>query len=126
METQEFITQLDEAQDFMANEKYKEAILILEKLKKIDKEGNFDYNLSHRLYQLLSNSHSLFNQQNILRNLKILSKREKSIDFEQLNKILREEYNLEIDNTIIRREIELLILRKLLDCKIEGNNLIFQ
>ena len=60
MDKQTFIGKLNEAQDLMKNEKYKEAVILLEKLREIEKKNeDFEYSLSHRLYQLISNSNSL-------------------------------------------------------------------
>jgi hypothetical protein len=49
MKTQEFINQLNIVQELMLKEEYKKAILILDKLKAFEKEGNFNYNLTHKL-----------------------------------------------------------------------------
>ena len=125
MDTQDFIRQLNEAQELMKNEKYKEAIILLEKLKMIEKRGDFDYSLTHKLYQLDSNSHSLYNQQIILKHISIISEKQKSISFHDLNKILKEKEVINIEEAILIREIELLILRGLLSCKIEGNKIKF-
>ena len=63
MDKQTFIGKLNEAQDLMKNEKYKEAVILLEKLREIEKKNeDFEYSLSHKLYQLISNSNSLYNQ----------------------------------------------------------------
>jgi len=124
MDTQDFVEKLSEASDLMAGEKYKEAIILLEKLKKIDEKGEFDYNLTHKLYQLLSNSHSLYNQKIILTYLRDISKQQKSITFSELNKVLKENKELDIEDAILRREVEILILRNLLNCKLEGNKIV--
>ena len=63
MDANDFTKDLSDAQELMRNEKYKEALILLGKLKEADKAGDFDYNLTHKLYQLLSNSQSLYNQQ---------------------------------------------------------------
>ena len=126
MNVVEFEKQLEEAHDLMVKENYKEAVIILEKLKEIDKKSDFDYNLSHKLYQFLSNSKSLYNQQIILQNIKSLISNKKTIDFAELNNIIRETTELDIDDSIIQREVELLILRNLLTCKIEGKTLVFE
>lgn len=124
MGTQEFITQLNRAQDLMSQEKYKEAIVLLEELKEIDKETDLNYNLTHRLYQLYSNCQSLYNQKIILRQInEIKSKSKPIITFHELNQMLMGKINLE--EKILVREIELLILRGLLSCRIEDNEIIF-
>ena len=60
MDANDFIKDLNDAQELMRNEKYKEALLLLGKLKEADKAGDFDYNLTHKLYQLISNFHPNF------------------------------------------------------------------
>lgn len=125
MDSQEFIKQVNEVQELIKQENYKEAINLIEKLKEIEKKSNFDYNLTHRLYQLDSNSRSLYNQQFILKNISNLSKKRESISFHELNRVLKENNELELSDDILRREIEILILRNLLSCRIDGKKLIF-
>lgn len=125
MEPNDFIKDLNDAQELMRNEKYKEALLLLGKLKKADKAGDFDYNLTHRLYQLISNSQSLYNQQRVLSTINKISLNKKSISFSSLKELVKEEEDLVINEQVLRREVEILILRSLLDCKIDGNNLLF-
>ncbi|MFX1390356.1 MAG: hypothetical protein ACFE9Z_09860 [Promethearchaeota archaeon] len=124
MDSQEFINQLRVIERLMEQEQYKKAIDLIENLKKVDKESNFNYNLTHRLYQLDSNSHSLFNQQVILANVRDLSKNYKSITFQELNHVLKSKNDLNLTNDILRREIELLILRNQLQGKIEEDRII--
>ena len=109
MDVEEFTQQLNKAHDLMSKERYKESIIILEKLKQLDKEMNIEYNLAHRLYQLHSNAHSLYNQQVILKNINELSKNIEGISISTLNRKLKEEDQLDITEDIILREIELLI-----------------
>jgi hypothetical protein len=124
MDVQEFTTKLKEVQDLMQKENYKEAISIIDKLKEIEKKSDFNYNLTHRLYQLDSNSHSLYNQQVILNRIKEVSSKYKNLTFHELNEILRDKDDLVLSNDILRREIELLILRNELLCKIENEKII--
>jgi len=125
MSTQEFIKRLNEAQELMLQEKYKEANILLEELKDLEKKGDFDYNLTHKLYQLDSNSRSLYNQQVILNIILTISQKMSSITFTELNNQIKEQEDLTIDESILRREIEILILRSLTSCKIEGNKINF-
>ncbi len=125
MESKEFFDELNKVQDFLSQEKYSEAITLLENLKEIEKQGNFNYNLTHKLYQLDSNALSLYNQQKILNVISRISQRQNSITFTELQKKLKEVENITLDETILRREIEILILRELVSCNIEGNKLIF-
>ena len=82
MNSQEFMENLKEIQGLIEKQNYKQAISLIEKLKKVEKESDFGYNLTHRLYQLDSNSRSLYNQQIILENVRDLSKQYKTIRFE--------------------------------------------
>jgi hypothetical protein len=125
MDTKHFTSELREVQQLMKDEKYQEALIILDKLKEIEKAGNFDYNLTHKLYQLISNSHSLYNQQIILKVIQKESSQQKLISFTELKEILKERENIDIYEPILRREVEILILRSLLRCKIEGDELVF-
>ena len=125
MDAREFIKQLNVIERLMEQEQYKEALNLIENLKKTDKESNLNYNLTHRLYQLDSNSRSLLNQQIILINVRDLSKKYTSISFQELNHILKSKNELDLTDDILRREIELLILRNQLLGKIEKDTIIF-
>ncbi|MFX0047959.1 MAG: hypothetical protein ACFE8G_07300 [Candidatus Hermodarchaeota archaeon] len=125
MNSNNFVEALNDAQELMRNEKYLEALNILDKLKEADKAGSFDYNLTHKLYQLISNSQSLYNQQKVLSVIKQISSKQKSISFLELERILNEQANIELNEQLLRREVEILILRSLLTGRIEGNNIIF-
>lgn len=126
MDSQEFFNRLIEAQDLMANEKYKEALILIDELKQIEKTGDFDYELVHKLYQLNSNASSFYNQQVILEKLTYLGKIKNQgvIDINELGDYLREEEGLGLDINILKRELELLILRDLVSFRMEGNKLI--
>ena len=125
MDKQTFVGKLNEAQELMNNEKYEEAIILLEKLREIEKKNeDFEYSLSHKLYQLISNSNSLYNQEIILEHIKKISIKQKSITIHELQKSLNEN-DFKIEESVLGREIELLILRDLLLCKKEGDIIIF-
>ncbi|MFX1241388.1 MAG: hypothetical protein ACFFA7_09090 [Promethearchaeota archaeon] len=124
MDSQEFVKHLNEIQDLMEKENYPEALKLIEKLKEAEKKADFNYNLTHRLYQLDSNSRSLYNQQIILANVGDLFKKYKSITFQELNRVLRNKNKLNLTDDILRREIELLILRNQLAWKIEKDTII--
>jgi len=125
MDKQTFIGKLNEAQELMKNERYKEAIILLENLRQIEKKNeDFEYSLSHRLYQLISNSNSLYNQEIILEHITKISIKQKSITIHELQKSLNEN-DFKIEESVLGKEIELLILRDLLPCKKEGDKIIF-
>ena len=124
MDDQKFIKQLNEVQDLMQQEKYQEAILLIEKLKELENQDSYNYNLTHKLYQLDSNAHSLYNQQAILHIINDLFSGHDSISFQELNRELREKKNLNLRNDILQREIEILVLRNKLSCKIEKENIV--
>lgn len=125
MESREFMEDLNKVQKLMSQEMYKDALILLERLKKIEKQGNFNYNLTHKLYQLYSNAQSLYNQQRILNLMFEISQKHKSISFTELRKKLKEKEQTDLDEPSLRREIEILILRELLSCKIKEDKLFF-
>jgi len=127
MNPKEFMKLLNEARELMTQGKYTEAIVILETLKNFDKSSEYDYNydLVHQLYQLDSNCKSAYHQQKILEIIKNFPITKNSIKFEEIHKLLRVKVDLNISEEILRREVELLILRNLLNCKMEGDQLIF-
>ncbi|MBN1800280.1 MAG: hypothetical protein JW891_02180 [Candidatus Lokiarchaeota archaeon] len=125
MNSEKFVKQLNEVQDLMKDEKYKEAIVILEKLKIIEKKGEFDYTLTHKLYQLISNAHSLFNQQNIVKIMQELMIQKRIMPISELNELINQRTELEMKDSEFRRELEILILRGILPYNIEGDLVIF-
>ena len=125
MDANDFVKDLNDAQESMRNERYPEALIILGRLKEADKAGNFDYNLTHKLYQLISNSQSLYNQQRVLSVVKKISQIQKSISFIDLGEMVNKQENVKLDELVLRREVEILILRSLLKAKIMGNDLVF-
>jgi hypothetical protein len=124
MNTEQFVKELSSAQSFMAEEEYEKALEVLYNLREIEKKGDFDYSLTHKLYQLISNSESLLNQQKILGTLKKFESQREKIAFDSLSKILKDENNFSLESGIIRREIEMLILRGKVNYKIQGDSLI--
>ena len=126
MNPNEFIEKLNDVRGLMTQEKYFDAIQILDKLKKTEKNSNYNYDVIHQLYQLDSNCRSVYNQQIILNHLKNISDKKKSISFEELNQELKDKYNLNLNDQILRREVELLILRNKLYCKIDKDTIILE
>ena len=125
MDPQEFQNQLNEANELMLQEKYEAAIIILEKLKDIEEKGNYEYSLTHQLFQLFSNSHSLFNQQKIKDGMDAMLMKQKTMVLTELNQLLKERIGLDLDDKIFQKELELLILRGVISCSIEGDLIIF-
>ena len=126
MNPKEFIEKLNDVRGLMTQENYFDAIQILDKLKKTEKNSNYNYDVIHQLYQLDSNCRSVYNQQIILNHLKNISDKKKSISFEELNQELKDKYNLNLNDQILRREVELLILRNKLYCKIDKATIILE
>ncbi len=125
MDVEDFIKQLNKAQDLSIQENYNEAINLIEELKEVEKKSDFNYNLTHSLYQLDSNIHSLHNQQVILNHINDVPRKQESISFQEINLLIKKSTKLDLNDDILRREIELLILRNLLICNIDGNLLKF-
>jgi hypothetical protein len=125
MRAEEFQNQLYQAQDLISKENFDSAQKILNELKEVEKNGEFDYSLTHKLYQLISNLESLINQKTISLILKQLSETTNEISLKELEENLFEKENLHLEPGILRREIEILILRGILDIKIEGDTIKF-
>jgi len=123
MDRQDFMKQLADVSVLMGKEKYQDALILIEKLKEIEKKGDFDYNLTHKLYQLDSNTRSLFNQEVILNQINTLAAKQTSISFRKLHELIKNELN--IDENTLRKEIELLILRDKIKSQIDGIELKF-
>jgi hypothetical protein len=123
MKPNEFANRLNEVQELMAKEKYKEALVLLENLKDLDKTSDFDYNLTHKLYQLDSNTRSLYNQQIILERLNSINKEKIIISIAEFNEMLKLSDNLLLKEPILRRELEILILRGIISIEFKGNML---
>jgi hypothetical protein len=126
MKSKEFYSRLMEAENLMIHEKYEQAITLLEELKQLEKEGDFEYELIHQLYQLSSNANSFYNQQIILGilNSNAFPHDPKFIDINELDEYLKKEASLDLDISTLKRELELLILRDLTTIHIEGNKII--
>ena len=127
MDTSKFNENLEEIRKLMIQEKYSEALVISSMLKELDKKGehDFSYNMMHKLYQLDSNSRSAYHQQILLKIIKDNKNEKQSISLAELNQLVKEKSNLKIGGEILKKEVELLILRDLLKCKIDGNQIIF-
>jgi len=123
MDRQDFTKQLADVSDLMAKEKYQDALILIEKLKEIEKNGDFDYNLTHKLYQLDSNTRSLFNQEVILNQINTLAVKQTSISFKKLHELIKDD--LHVDENTLKKEIELLILRDKIKIQIDGKELKF-
>lgn len=125
MDEKEFVKQLNKAQDLMIQEKYNEALNLIGELKEIERKSDFNYSLTHRFYQLDSNIHSLYNQQVILDHINDISKKQASISFQEINLLIKKNTKLDLSDDILRREVELLILRNLIKCELDGDLLKF-
>ena len=127
MDAKEFIEKLNQVRNLMVEENYIEALQVLDFLKNAERtnEDSLDYNLTHQLYQLDSNCKSAYQQQVILTHLNKMPDKKNSISFKELNQELKDKNKLNISEAILRRDIELLILRNLLKCELKGNLLIF-
>ncbi|MHA1670561.1 MAG: hypothetical protein ACTSV5_08265 [Promethearchaeota archaeon] len=123
MKSSEFANKLNEVQELMAEEKFKEALVLLEDLKEVEMTSDFNYDLTHKLYQLDSNSRSFYNQQIILDRLNLIKKEKIEISVTEFNEILKLKDNLLLELPILRRELELLILRGIISMKFEGDML---
>jgi len=126
LDNKKFLKRLNDIRDLMTQEKYAEAIAIINNLKEIEKTNDFDYKLTHQLYQLDSNSRALYNQKIILKYIQKIRIDQKSITFHELNQMIIENKVLNLSDDILRREIEILILRNQLSCKLDGDIIILK
>jgi hypothetical protein len=126
MNSKEFVAELGKVRELMNQQKYTNAQKILNKLKNIENDlpQDINYDLIHQLYQLDSNSKSIINQQKILKVLEDLLIKTKSITFTDLNHALRDNEILRLSEEVLRREVELLILRNKLNCRINKDTII--
>lgn len=125
MKEEKFVNELTRAQKLVQDEKYKDAMELLNELRKIESEEDFNYNLTHKLYQLISNTESLSNQKIILQMIQEKSDDDNSIEIEELYNALSNKESLSLDKSTLKREIELLILRGALEGKLEGDYIKF-
>lgn len=125
MKNEDFVKKLSKAQDYMAAEEYKKALSVLYHLRDIEQKGNFDYSLTHKLYQLISNSESLYNQKAVISIIEDLKKEQDKVSLDTLKEIIGERDDIDLNEGILGREIEILILRGVLPAKIQGNELVF-
>ena len=126
MDTKDFLNSLNDIRELMVQEKYAEALVLINELKEIEKTKNLDYNLTHQLYQLDSNCYSLYNQQKIFRYLQEIAKDQETITFHELYQMVKAHDELDISEDILRREIEILVLRSVVPYIINGENIIFK
>jgi hypothetical protein len=125
MNTEHFIEKLSQAEELISQEHYVDALNILYKLKEIELKGDFDNSLTHKLYQLISNSESLLNQKRIINGLSVLAEKHQEIDFDSIKHHFEHNLDYHFESGILRREIELLILRDKIPYKIQANKLVF-
>ena len=125
MKNEDFVKKLSKAQDYMAAEEYKKALSVLYHLRDIEQKGNFDYSLTHKLYQLISNSESLYKQKAVISIIEDLKKEQDKVSLDTLKEIIGERDDIDLNEGILGREIEILILRGVLPAKIQGNELVF-
>lgn len=125
MDTEDFIKNLSKAEELIKEEKYKKSLNLLSELREIELKGDFDNNLTHKLYQLISNAESLLNQEKITEGLSGLSEKHQKMDFKSLSDYFKKHKDLDLKPEIIRREIELLILRGKISHTIKKGSLVF-
>ncbi|TXT58019.1 MAG: hypothetical protein BAJALOKI2v1_470012 [Promethearchaeota archaeon] len=124
MDEEIFENKLVKADNLVKNEKYEEAMELLNDLKKIEDEEDFNYNLTHKLYQLISNTESLHNQQIIIDIIRKNIDDNQMIELTTLYELLKADNSIQIERSILKREIELLILRGVLKGNLKEDKII--
>lgn len=118
-----FKEELSIAEKLIQEEKYEQALNLLEKMKNYDDE--FNDALAHEFFMLYSNTQSIVRGKNIYKNLLSLSKiKEKASHKEIFEYLSKKNINLGID--AIKREIEILILKGIVPWKSNNNTIFFK
>ncbi len=120
--TNNFKEELSIAEKLIQEEKFEQALNLLEKMKNYDDEF-FDDALAHNFFMLYSNTQSIVRGKNIYQNLLSLSKIKEKASYKEIFEYLKDK-NINLDIDTIKREIELLILKGIVSWK-SNNNIIF-
>ncbi len=120
--TNNFKEELSIAEKLIQEEKFEQALNLLEKMKNYD-DDVFDDALAHNFFMLYSNTQSIVRGKNIYKNLLSLSKIKEKASYKEIFEYLKDK-NINLDIDTIKREIELLILKGIVSWK-SNNNIIF-
>jgi len=120
--TNNFKEELSIAEKLIQEEKFEQALNLLEKMKNYD-DDVFDDALAHNFFMLYSNTQSIVRGKNIYKNLLSLSKIKEKASYKEIFEYLKDK-NINLDIDTIKREIELLILKGTVSWK-SNNNIIF-
>ncbi len=120
--TNNFKEELSIAEKLIQEEKFEQALNLLEKMKNYD-DDVFDDALAHNFFMLYSNTQSIVRGKNIYQNLLSLSKIKEKASYKEIFEYLKDK-NINLDIDSIKREIELLILKGIVSWK-SNNNIIF-
>ncbi len=120
--TNNFKEELSIAEKLIQEEKFEQALNLLEKMKNYD-DDVFDDALAHNFFMLYSNTQSIVRGKNIYQNLLSLSKIKEKASYKEIFEYLKDK-NINLDIDTIKREIELLILKGIVSWK-SNNNIMF-
>jgi len=120
--TNNFKEELSIAEKLIQEERFEQALNLLEKMKNYD-DDVFDDALAHNFFMLYSNTQSIVRGKNIYQNLLSLSKIKEKASYKEIFEYLKDK-NINLDIDTIKREIELLILKGNVSWK-SNNNIIF-
>lgn len=120
--TNNFKEELSIAEKLIQEEKFEQALNLLEKMKNYD-DDVFDDALAHNFFMLYFNTQSIVRGKNIYQNLLSLSKIKEKASYKEIFEYLKDK-NINLDIDTIKREIELLILKGIVSWK-SNNNIIF-
>lgn len=120
--TNNFKEELSIAEKLIQEEKFEQALNLLENMKSYD-DDVFDDALAHNFFMLYSNTQSIVRGKNIYQNLLSLSKIKEKASYKEIFEYLKDK-NINLDIDTIKREIELLILKGIVSWK-SNNNIIF-
>ncbi len=120
--TNNFKEELSIAEKLIQEEKFEQALNLLEKMKNYD-DDVFDDALAHNFFMLYSNTQSIVRGKNMNQNLLSLSKIKEKASYKEIFEYLKDK-NINLDIDTIKREIELLILKGIVSWK-SNNNIMF-
>jgi len=122
--TNNFKEELSIAEKLIQEEKFEQALSLLEKMKNYE-DDEFNDALAHNFFMLYSNTQSIVRGKNIYRDLLPFSKIKEKASYKEIFEYLKDK-NINLDIDTIKREIELLILKGLIFWKSKNNTIFFK
>lgn len=120
----DFKKKLAEAEKLIQEQDFIGALNLLEKMKRYD-DRKFDDSLVHHFYMLYSNVQSRVHGDLIYENLLPLSEKMDKIAYSEVDTLLKKK-GVDLDSNIIKRELEILILKGIAPWTCNNEDIIFK